>query len=1328
MRTTVYVEKKPGYRIREEALLREIREVLSITGVQGLRVIQRYDLDGLPAEHIESACVNLLADPVCDIVSEALPISPEETAFAYAYHPGQFDQRADSAAEGLRLISGEPAVAVRCVTVIALRGTPEPREVERIRSYLVNPVDSHTVPLRPNDAPGYGDTVRRESAGPRGPAAREEQPPEPTHEGLRDPSRRSAAAAELGLAMSAEDLDVLASYFFDKEARPPTETELRVIDTYWSDHCRHTTFLTELSSVEIEEGETATSSLRRDYERYRVLRRELGEERPESLMDMATIVGRVFRARGLLSDLEVSEEVNAASLRVRGPGGEPWLLMFKNETHNHPTEIEPFGGASTCLGGVIRDPLSGRSYVYQALRMSGGADPRTPVEDTLPGKLPQRTIATEAARGFSSYGNQIGLPTGHVREVYHPDYVAKRLEAGAVCGAAPASHVRRAAPQPGDRILLVGGRTGRDGCGGATGSSKAHTESSIEQAGAEVQKGNPPVERALQRLFRREEAASLVKRCNDFGAGGVSVAVGELATGVDIDLDAVPVKYRGLSATELAISESQERMAVVIDPDRVDELITYADAENLEATVVARVTDTGRMRMYHRGETVVDIARELLDSHGAPRRARARLPASTAPPQRPHGAQASTPPEASPVAPSDVPEQWLVELRKLSACSARGLLEMFDSTVGAGTVLLPLGGRRQTTREEAAVTALPASAFARKREGAPVSGLACGFDPDISRRSPYRGGYLAVVESVCRLLAVGAELDAVRLSLQEFFPRPGDDPQRWGLPAAALLGAIGAQLDLGVPAVGGKDSMSGSYEELDVPPTLVSFAVAVFEETAVTPAEFQKEGSAVILLDTPYTAYGMPDAGTLRANARLLQRLRRQGALRAAGTIRTGGLAAALTRGCVGNHIGVNLEWTPVSAAPTDAGGWFTPRYGSFYAEIAPEAAGELFTGPAGANTAATPSPAARHETALPSTVPPSTAPPAEGRARPVRIGTTGGRSIRSKGFELSLSDLEGDLDAALREVFPLRTDGPRPAATWTRAPDHSNAAPQSGGPAPSPSGRSRSRRSGTARPRVVVPVFPGTNCELDTVAAFEDAGAVVRDPVFRNRSPQQTTASVEALAAEIREAQILVLPGGFSAGDEPDGSGKYIAAAFRTPRLAEAVTELIEKRDGLVLGICNGFQALIRLGLLPYGEIRPRQATDPVLAHNSIGRHVATMVYTRVTSRLSPWLRETDPTQVYAVPVSHGEGRFVCEPGLLRSLWGHGQIAAQYVDSEGNVADGMPWNPNGSVGAIEAISSPDGRVLGKMGHTERLRPGLYRNFPDTGKMGIFESGVRYFA
>ncbi len=1295
----LYVEKKPGFRFEASRVHREFHDILGITGVTGVRLLQRYDVGEQAGDVMTEARRTVLADPVTDVIHDDLILEAGETAFAWAYHPGQFDQRADSAAQALRLMTGGMQVEVHCAQVIVLRGDVREPEVTRIREYLVNPVDSEVVPVDPR-------RNRHAEGTPGGPSSPEPWPepaPDPWPsvsrsveesdgmvEALRDPEAREEIARRLGLAMSRADLDLLCAHFFDTEGRPPSHVELAVIDTYWSDHCRHTTFLTELTGVVIEAA-PGLDGVRRDYERYRNLRRELDHTGPETLMDIATIGAHALRAQGTLDDLEVSEEVNAASLRVAGPRGEPWLLMFKNETHNHPTEIEPFGGASTCLGGAIRDPLSGRAYVYQAMRVTGSGDPRTPTSETLAGKFPQRTITTEAARGFSSYGNQIGLATGFVDEIYHPGYVAKRLEIGAVCGAAPEAQVRRDTPAVGDQILLVGGRTGRDGCGGATGSSKAHDEASIEQAGAEVQKGNPPVERALQRLFRREDVAPLIKRSNDFGAGGVSVAVGELADGVDILLDSVPVKYRGLTATELAISESQERMAVVVDPSDAHPFIQRAIEENLEATPVATVTGTGRLRMYAGGSAVADIDRSFLDTNGAPRTARAfiRGPAETFS----SGGGTPAPPalEVPPLEADAVSEtissisadRWLSRLRELDVAARRGLVETFDPTIGAGTVLLPYGGRFQGTPEEATVCELPAAAFSRdpaeSAGAAPVSAMAYGFDPAVSERSPYHGAYLAVVESVCRLLAVGASLSGIRLSLQEYFPRPGDDAERWGLPVAALLGALGAQLDLGVPAVGGKDSMSGTFERLDVPPTLVSFAVSSFPAEQATSAAFSETGSAILLLETPYGADGLPDVAALNAHAAFLSALRARGALRAAGTVRAGGLAAALSRACLGNRIGADLDLSAIHD-PASA------RYGSFYAEVPANEADRLAAG-----------------------------------GRVIRIGTTGGESIRTAEWRLSLSAVAEALETPLEGVFPTRATAPG-AGTGTPG------AASAPGEHARPSERASRRTTAIARPRVLVPVFPGTNCEIDTARAFEAAGAEVEEVVFRNLGPEVTAESVDRLAVALGRSHILALAGGFSAGDEPDGSGKYIAAAFRAPRLAEAVTELLESRGGLVLGICNGFQALVRLGLVPFGEIRPRTPEEPVLAANAVGHHVATMVRTRVASSRSPWLSSADPERVYAVPVSHGEGRFMCEKDLLHSLWGNGQIATQYVDCEGKVADEMPWNPNGSVDAVEAVSSPDGRVLGKMAHSERIRPGLYKNFPETGDMGIFESGVRYFA
>ncbi|MGM0674087.1 MAG: phosphoribosylformylglycinamidine synthase, partial [Spirochaetota bacterium] len=981
--TRLFVEKKPGFRTKAVAMQREISEVLGISAVSGVRLLQRYDLDNLRDDVLRRALHTVFADPVSDTVSYELALSGDEHAFAYAYHPGQFDQRADSAAQALNLLGRGASgfASVSCASVVVLSGAVSAAELERIQRYLVNPVDSQIVPVdRPVARESAAASAHIASQGGKAQSTADTaslEDGERSLEQLRDPANRALVAGELGLAMRNRDLEVVCEFFFDSEHRPPSVTELSIIDTYWSDHCRHTTFLTELQNITIAD-DPLLARARSDYRRYRQLREELGVSAGESLMDIATIGGKHARAKGRLADLEVTDEINAASLRVSGPGGEPWLLMVKNETHNHPTEIEPYGGAATCLGGAIRDPLSERSYVFQAARVTGSGDPRTPVSETWPGKLPQRTITTEAAQGFSSYGNQIGLTTGMVEEVYHPGYVAKRLEIGAVCGAAPQLHVHRSPPEVGDRIVLVGGRTGRDGCGGATGSSKAHDEASIEQAGAEVQKGNPPVERALQRLFRRPEAAALIKRCNDFGAGGVSVAIGELAEGVDVDLDVIPVKYRGLTPRELAISESQERMAVVLAPSDVQAFLSYADAENLEATVVATVTDRSRLRMYSEGSLVADIERSFLESHGAPRRATAYI----APPAR-----QSTESEAQsdPIGEHGLTrETWLERVGRLDVCSRRGLTEMFDSTVGAGTAMAPLGGAFGATPEEAAVCELPTAAFGRPQSGETVSTLSYGFDPVLSSWSPYHGAYLAVVESVCRLVAVGARPEAIRLSLQEYFPRPGDDAKRWGLPAAALLGALGAQLDLGVPAVGGKDSMSGSFNAYDVPPTLVSFAVSAIPGDHVTGAAFSRSGSAVLLLDTPLDGLGLPHMEVLLAHSARIADMRAEGVLRAAGTIRRGGLVAALTRACLGNRIGIDLDTEQLG----DPG---APRYGSFYVEVEPEGAQRILG--------------------------------EQGESPSVRwIGTTGGSTIRTAQWELDLATLEARWTAPLSEVFPVRT------------------------------------------------------------------------------------------------------------------------------------------------------------------------------------------------------------------------------------------------------------------------------------------------------------------
>lgn len=1337
---TLYVERSPEAATEAAAILADARDILHISGVQGIRVIHRYRVSKLPENIFDAAARSIFADPASDRLSPALVLDEEEQAFAYAYLPGQFDHRARAAEDALHIL-GADAPQVQVATVVAVTGPVSAADLSRLKGYLINPVDSREVPAHEPPATDSADD---------GPGS-DDDPSTAAATGIRaladaDPEAAETTARRRGLAMTGADLQLIARAM-DAEEREPTEAELRILDTYWSDHCRHQTFLTELSEVRAPEGSPEAAALAR----YRELRRELGygafppaaagsAGRPETLMDMATIAAKVLRRRGALPDLDVSEEVNAAAVVIPGP--EDWLLLFKNETHNHPTEIEPYGGASTCLGGAIRDPMSGRGTVFQGIRVSGGADPRTPVEETRSGKLPQRLLALESARGFASYGNQFGLATGLVAEHYHPGYEAKRLEAGAVLGAVPRHMVRREQPRPGDVVVLVGGRTGRDGVGGATGSSKGHSEESVAVAGAEVQKGNPPVERGLYRLFRKPEALRLIKRCNDFGAGGVAVAVGELAAGIDIDLDAVPRKYAYLTAAEVAISESQERMAVVLAAGDAESFLRLAAAENLEGTVIARVTAGERLVMRSAGARVVDLSRELLDSAGAPKRARVRIPgaADGETPHRP-GDHA---PEKPGAGKAGSREAWIAWLSRLNRGTHPGLIERFDASIGRSTVLLPLGGVLQRSPAQGTVMRLPrldstGTPPADPRPAGPrpagrdtrVSVAAYGFLPEIAAARPYAGGYLAVVEAVARAVASGADPERVRLSLQEYFPRPGDDPERWGLPAGALLGALDAQLDLETPAIGGKDSMSGSFEELDVPPTLIAFAFCAAEERHVRSPELKEPGNTLLLLSPgaatftatdsrhaePRPAAGpaeLPDPPALQALLRLVHSLSNDERLRSVTALGADGVAAGLARASFGNHLGLRAGPDFAGHDPGPAGKLFAPAIGSFLLEVTPDFLREIREGPWHALVA-------------------------EGVEIRV-LGETGGQAIDTGEWQLSLDEAFAAWQGSLEGVFhsghcdvsrSLLKDPPQNAAgkgdsgetsrdTETTSPDATSSRRNQD------LARSVSTSSGI-HPGGVIPVFPGTNCEYDTAEALSAAGGRARVVVLRTLTNAGIRESAEELARAIAESRMLILPGGFSAGDEPDGSGKFMAAFLRQDRVADAIRELLQERDGLILGICNGFQALVRLGLVPFGEIRERRPGDPLLAQNRIGHHVARMAWTRVASTKSPWLAATAVDELYAVPVSHGEGRFLVDPAVAEALLREGQVATRYADPTGAVAEEEPWNPNGSVLGIEGITSPDGRILGKMGHVERVAPGLFRNHPAPGDIRLFESGVRYF-
>ncbi len=1242
MVSRVYVEKKPGFDGEAKALERELRTLLGIDGITNLRIVNRYDVEGIDEELFASCVPTVFSEPQADNASAQMPAVADGAAvFAVEFLPGQFDQRADSASECIQLISQGERPTVRSAKVYVLEGELSPADVDAVKHYVINPVEAREASLEPKQ------TLK---------ANVPEPEPVEVLDGFLELSEAELQAFidERGLAMDLADIKFCQEYFAG-EGRVPTITEIKMIDTYWSDHCRHTTFGTRLHHIL-----TGDPRVKDAFARYEQMRRELGrEQKPICLMDMGTIGAKYLKAKGILKNLDESEEINACTVKCKvdvDGHDEDWLYLFKNETHNHPTEIEPFGGAATCIGGAIRDPLSGRSYVYQAMRVTGAADPTVPVSETLEGKLPQRKLVTTAAAGYSSYGNQIGLATGQVSELYHPGYVAKRMEIGAVVGATPASHVRRECPAPGDVIVLLGGRTGRDGIGGATGSSKAHNVESIEKDGAEVQKGNAPVERKLQRLFRREDACRLIKRCNDFGAGGVSVAIGELADGLRVDLDAVPKKYEGLDGTELAISESQERMAVALAPEDVDEFLGYAREENLEATPVATVTADPRLVMDWNGKTIVDVSREFLASNGAPKD------------QEVHVAM---PAEYVRDWEGDTLAQKLHSLvTDLNVASNKGLSERFDSTIGAATVLMPFGGKTQLTPAMAMAAKLPVDG-----ETTTCSGMAWGFNPYLMEADQFTGAYISVVESVSRLVAAGFEHKGFYLTFQEYFEKLRDEPERWGKPMAAVLGALMAQVDLGIGSIGGKDSMSGSFEDLDVPPTLVSFATGLGHVGRVTSPEFKGAGHKVIAIIPNYDADGItPLAKSLLAAYDVVEGLIGRGQALAVSTPGYGAVAESVFKMCVGNRIGIELE----PAFTTEA--LFCPAYGSFIVEVSDDAQLPVLE---------------------------------QGVTAALLGTTTEDYELNAAGETIDLAELQEAWEGAIESVFPYRAEGPK-----VQKLDYCIAEHEVSRPAPA---------IHVARPRVVIPVFPGTNCEYDTARAFRRAGADPSVLVINNLTPEAVAESTHELARRIRESQIVMIPGGFSGGDEPDGSAKFITAFFRAPEVTEAVRELLQSRDGLMLGICNGFQALIKLGLVPYGDIRPMDETCPTLTFNTIGRHQSRLVRTRVASDLSPWLSKCEVGDMHEIAISHGEGRFVASPELVAELAAKGQIATQYVGQDGEPAMSLDVNPNGSVLAIEGITSPDGRVLGKMGHTERSGEGLYKNVPGNKFQPLIEGGVAYF-
>ena len=1247
---SIFVEKKEGFNVEGKSLLEDFKTNLRVESLENVRVVNKYILGKVNEEDYKKSLYSVFSEKTVDnLYEEKIPMDNEEIAFAVEYLPGQYDQRADSASECYALLTAGERIEVKTAKVIILKGNLKEEEVQKIKHYYINPVDSREVDVYSKELlSGLEDPADVEIIN-----------------GFIQKNDEEIASyhKELGLAMSVNDLLMIRDYFKNEE-RDPSITEIKVIDTYWSDHCRHTTFSTAIENVEIEEGKL-NNPLIKSYNAYLKSRDFVyGKEttRDENLMDIAVIVMKEMRKKGLLEDLDVSEEINACSINVNietDKGNEEYLVMFKNETHNHPTEIEPFGGAATCLGGAIRDPLSGRTYVYQAMRVTGAADPTVEIDETLNGKLPQRTIVLGAAHGYSSYGNQIGLATGQVSEIYHPNYVAKRMEVGAVIAAAPKENVVREEPKASDLVILLGGRTGRDGIGGATGSSKEHTEESINTCGAEVQKGNPPTERKIQRLFRNEKVAKMIKRCNDFGAGGVSVAIGELTRGLDINLDMVPKKYEGLDGTEIAISESQERMAVVVNKEDAKEFISLSAEENLEAIVVAEVTDTERLRMFWRGEKIVDLKREFLDTNGARQTTDVKVEL----------------PKEYPLAIGEevnVKERWMKTLTELNVASQKGLVERFDSTIGSGTVMMPFGGKYALTPAEGMVAKIPVL----NGESKDATLMSYGFNPELGMWSPYHMAYYAVIESVTKIAAMGGDYRKIRLTFQEYFERLGNNPSRWGKPFAALLGAYQAQSDLGLPAIGGKDSMSGSFGQLDVPPTLVSFAVAVEKASKIVSNELKKVGSKLVLLMAEKNDDYTLNVETFKNNLEALYKLTSNKKVLSASTVRFGGIAETLSKISFGNKIGIKFNGLSKEEL-------FGLNYGSVIVEVATdEDLNKAF----------------------------------EGCSYKV-IGETIEKPViisEEYDFTFNIDDLINVYEKKLSTVFKIKTEKSQESVPEIKVEEKKIILPSS------PSIK-------TAKPRVIIPVFPGTNCEYDCNRAFTKAGAETTELVFKNYSKSALLESIEALEKQIRESQIIMIPGGFSAGDEPDGSGKFIATIFRNERIKDAVNDLLKNRDGLVLGICNGFQALIKLGLVPYGEIVDIEEDMATLTYNNINRHMSSIIRTKITSNKSPWFSEVNVGDIHNVAISHGEGRFIANEELLRQLITNDQIATQYVDLEGNVSLDMPFNPNGSVLGIEGITSPDGRVLGKMGHSERIGEDLYVNVPGNFDQKIFESGVKYF-
>ncbi|EYE89263.1 phosphoribosylformylglycinamidine synthase [Fervidicella metallireducens AeB] len=1251
----LYVEKKEGFNVEAKSLLKEIKNTLGIKGFENVRIFNRYDISGINDEEYLRARNTIFSEPPVDnVFDEHLDVSDNEKIFAIEYLPGQYDQRADSASQCVQILTQKERPIVHSAKVIVLKGDINSEEFKQIKGYCINPVDSREASLEKPSSLELEELV-----------------PEDVEIIDRfinmDEKELKNFLITHGLAMSFEDLVYVNNYFKNVEKRNPSITEIKVIDTYWSDHCRHTTFHTKINKVDIKSGKL-TTPISISYENYLKSREFVyGKEGKDiSLMDIAVIGMKELRKKGLLDDLDVSDEINACSIVVDvdvNGASEKWLVMFKNETHNHPTEIEPFGGAATCLGGAIRDPLSGRGYVYQAMRVTGSGDPRTRIEDTLPGKLPQRKITTEAANGYSSYGNQIGLATGQVAEIYDEGFIAKRMEVGAVIAAAPKENVVRERPVDGDVVILVGGRTGRDGCGGATGSSKEHNEESILTCGAEVQKGNAPTERKIQRLFRNPEVSRLIKKCNDFGAGGVSVAIGELTDGLEINLDLIPKKYEGLDGTELAISESQERMAVVVSKENAESFIRFANEENLEATIVAEVKSHNRLKMTWRGKTIVDISRDFLNTNGVKQETDVVV---ETPIEGENYFQKALIGNVS--TNINVKEAWLNTLMDLNVCGQKGLVEKFDSTIGAGTVIMPFGGKYQLTPSEAMIAKIPIL----KGETKTATIMSYGYNPKLAKWSPFHGAVYSIVEAVSKIVAVGGDYRKTRLSLQEYFEKLGNIPEKWGKPFSALLGAYYVQNRLNIPAIGGKDSMSGTFKNLDVPPTLIAFAVNVINTDKVISPEFKNVNSKVVIIPVTRDEFELPDFEVLKKNYMRVYELINEGMVNAAHTIRMGGVAEAISKMSFGNKIGFKF------INDIDVKELFTPDYGSIILEMdnsvnLDEALKDI-------------------DYKL--------------------IGETKEESVITIcGLDIKIDEMIESWMGVLENIFPIKTE----IIEETPIDKIYN------------KGKIIRPSISLPKPRVLITVFPGTNCEYDSVRAFEKAGAHVDTVIFRNLSSKDIEDSIDTMVKFIDNSQIIMIPGGFSAGDEPDGSGKFIATVFRNPRIKQAVMNLIKNRDGLMLGICNGFQALIKLGLVPYGEIVDVDCTCPTLTYNKIGRHQSKIVRTKVVSNLSPWFNNVNVGDIHTIPISHGEGRFIASKEFIENLFEKGQISTQYVDFENRPTYDIDFNPNGSYEAIEGITSPDGRILGKMAHSERIGDNILKNIPGNKDQRLFEAGVNYF-